>query len=177
MVKFSVFLILMLGLNGLASAQDIPTRSVYAELWGAGLTYSLNYDFRFDKNDINSWGMRVGAGALASSSSEYSERLLTVPVQLNKLLGKDRHFFEFGGGGTLIYFRGHGLSPGSEFINKDYNFFLDFANTPTLMGTLNAGYRFIPMDNGFTFRANLAPYFNHTGFWFFFGGISAGYAF
>jgi len=121
--------------------------------------------------------MGVGAGAMASSSSEYSEKFLTVPVQLNKLLGKDRHFFEIGGGGTLIYFRGRGLPPGSEFINKDYKFFLDFENTHVVMGTLNAGYRFMPTDNGFTFRANLAPYFNHTGFWFLFGGISAGYAF
>jgi hypothetical protein len=177
MGRLSLCLIFILGSYNFISAQEVPSRSVYAELWGAGITYSINYDFRFDKNDINSWGMRMGAGALASSSTEYSERLLTVPVQLNKLLGKERHFLELGGGGTLVYFRGRSLSPGSEFVNKDYNFFLDFENTPALVGTLNVGYRYIPKANGFTFRTNLSPYFNHTGFWILFGGISAGYAF
>lgn len=177
MYKFTLLLFLNLGLSVIASAQSIPTRAIYAELYGAGLTYSLNYDFRFDKNNLESWGMRVGAGVLASSRSGYTERLLTLPIQFNKLAGKNHHFFEYGGGATLVYFRGRGSTPGSEFVNRDYKFLLNFENTPTLMGTLSIGYRYIPKDSGFTFRANFSPFFNNTGFWLLFGGISGGYAF
>ncbi|MDQ3536245.1 MAG: hypothetical protein M3421_11525, partial [Bacteroidota bacterium] len=156
MFKYILFLFLILGFHGFASAQEIPSRSIYAELWGAGITYSINYDFRFDKDDINSWGMRIGAGALATNRTEYSKRFLNLPVQFNKLLGKHRHFFEFGGGVTFLYFRGRGSSGGTELVNKNYNFLLDADNTPALMGTLNIGYRFIPKESGFTFRANVA---------------------
>ncbi len=177
MSNIILVLIFMLGFFGFVTAQQTPTRSVYAELYGAGLTYSVNYDFRFDKNNINSWGMRFGAGAWRTGGTEFSDTFISIPVQLNKLIGKNRHFLEYGGGATLIYFRGRSTSAGSEFVNKNYNFFLDFNNTPSLMGTLNVGYRFIPNDDGFTFRANVAPFFNDTGFWLLFGGISAGNAF
>lgn len=177
MLRINLILILIFGLYGFGSAQEIPSRSVYAELWGAGLTYSLNYDLRFDKEDINSWGMRIGAGGWATSRTDYRERFLTVPVQFNRLLGNNRHLFEYGGGASLLYFRGTYTSGSTESINKDYNFLHDADHTPALMGTLLVEYRFIPNESGITFRANMAPFFNNTGFWVLFGGMSLGYAF
>jgi hypothetical protein len=177
MLRFILFSILILGYQGGSFAQVRPSQAIYAELGGAGLAYSFNYDFRFDKGDINSWGMRVGAGGWSRNDNNYSEGLLTVPLQVNRLLGKSRHFFEFGGGATFIYYRDRSSWGGTDYVYKNFNFILDSGNTPAFMGTLNMGYRKIPEDGGFTFRANITPLFNHTGFWPLFGGVSFGYAF
>lgn len=177
MLRFVLGIVLFLGFSNISSAQDYPSQSFYAELGGAGLAYSFNYDYRFDKTDINSWGMRVGAGGWSRNDNNYSEGLLTVPIQVNRLLGKSRHFFEFGGGATFIYYRDRNSWGNTEYVYKNFNFILDSGNTPAFMGTLNMGYRKIPEDGGFSFRANLTPLFNHTGFWPLFGGVSFGYAF
>src|SRR5690606_17987724 len=103
MLKFILFGGLIICFQGFSFAQEVHSESIYAELGGAGLAYSFNYDFRFDKSNINSWGMRVGAGGWSRKDPNYSEGLLTVPIQFNRLLGKSRHFFEFGGGATFIY--------------------------------------------------------------------------
>nr|MBI1229934.1 hypothetical protein [Cytophagales bacterium] len=62
MLRVLLSSILVIGLIPFSFGQNMPTQSIYAELGGAGLAYSFNYDFRFDKSDINSWGMRIGAG-------------------------------------------------------------------------------------------------------------------
>ncbi|HSI77927.1 MAG TPA: hypothetical protein VK957_18655 [Lunatimonas sp.] len=177
MLRVVLFGALLICFQRFSFAQEVPSQSIYAELGGAGLAYSFNYDFRFDKGDINSWGMRVGAGGWSRNDGNYSEGLLTVPVQVNRLLGKSRHFFEFGGGATFIYYRDRNSWGNNDYVYKNFNFILDSGNTPAFMGTLNMGYRKIPEDGGFTFRANITPIFNHTGFWPLFGAVSFGYSF
>lgn len=177
MLRVLLSSILVIGLIPFSFGQNMPTQSIYAELGGAGLAYSFNYDFRFDKSDINSWGMRIGAGGWSRNDNQWSEGLLTIPVQVNKLLGNGRHFFELGGGTTFIYYRDRYSWSGNENIIRNFNFILDSGDTPAFMGTLNMGYRKIPVDGGFTFRANLTPIFNHKGFWPLFGGVSFGYSF
>ena len=167
------------------NAQDIATQSVYVELGGAGLPYSVNYDFRFDKSRIDSWGMRIGAGGWAVKNGGYSSTsILTVPLQFTRLLGKDKHYFEVGGGATFMRYRrtyndwGFGGGGGGNPVTfSNWDFILDTGETPALMGTLNLGYRRIPTDGGFTFRANLNPIFNHNGFWPLWFGVGFGYAF
>ncbi|MBS9523043.1 hypothetical protein KIH41_05810 [Litoribacter ruber] len=167
-----------------AYAQDVygpPTKSVYVELGGAGLPYSVNYDFRFDKHRVDSWGMRIGAGGWAINEGENSRTsMLTIPLQINRLLGRDKHYFEIGGGATFVRYRDTYTSYwGTPTIttSENWNFILDTGNTPALMGTLNLGYRRVPVDGGFTFKANLNPIFNHNGFWPLWFGIGFGYAF
>ncbi|MGY6742951.1 MAG: hypothetical protein ACXIUQ_09470 [Cecembia sp.] len=159
-------------------AQVPGSQSVYVELGGAGLAYSFNYDFRFDKNDINSWGMRLGAGGWATNWGN-RERLLTMPFQLNKLFGSQKHFFELGGGATFVYYRDQWNNSwsGETILYKDFDFILNTGDTPAFMGTLNFGYRRIPVDGGFTFKANLTPIFNQNGFWPLWVGVGFGYAF
>jgi hypothetical protein len=60
---------------------------------------------------------------------------------------------------------------------SDVNFILPVDGSPSLMGTMNIGYRKIPVDGGFTWRVNLTPIFNNNGFWPLFAGIGFGYAF
>ena len=175
----------------LAQAQEkLPSQSVFVELGGAGLPYSFNYDFRFDKNKMDSWGMRIGAGGYAFSGGD---RFFSAPVQINKLFGKAPHYFEVGAGATLVAFKKESYSYCSdweysqtgEFIcrsqftspSDETSFILDIKGSPNVMGTMSFGYRRIPVDGGFTWRANLTPIFNNYGFWPLFAGIGVGYAF
>lgn len=177
MKKVFITCCLLFGIAGFSTAQEQATQAVYAELGGAGLAYSFNYDFRFDRGDIRSWGMRIGAGGWARNNTYNSEGLMTIPFQINRMLGKGRHFFEIGGGATFIYFRDKSTWNNTSTTYKNFHFILDSGETPAFMGTLNMGYRRMPEDGGFTFRANVTPLFNHTGFWPLFAGVSFGYAF
>ncbi|WP_185974325.1 hypothetical protein [Litoribacter populi] len=165
-------------------AQEVfgpPTRAVYVELGGAGLPYSVNYDFRFDRERVDSWGMRVGIGGWALNQGENSSTsVLTIPVQINRLLGRQKHFFEIGAGATFVRYRDtYTQWYGNQSVQTrtNWDFILDTGDTPALMGTLNLGYRRVPVDGGFTFKANLNPIFNHNGFWPLWFGIGFGYAF
>ncbi|HSJ68246.1 MAG TPA: hypothetical protein VK921_11245 [Anditalea sp.] len=174
----------------ISNAQEkLPTQSVYVELGGAGLPFSFNYDFRFDQSRMDSWGMRVGAGGYALSDDLF----FSLPVQVNRLIGKGPHYFEIGAGATLVAFKtpsysyctnytydqfGNYICDGSFSSPSDEtSFILDIKGSPNLMGTLNLGYRRIPVDGGFTWRANLSPIFNSNGFWPLWAGLSFGYAF
>ncbi|WP_244940526.1 hypothetical protein [Echinicola rosea] len=160
----------------------LPTQAVYVELGGPGLVYSFNYDFRFDKSDMNSWGMRLGAGGYSVTD----ESLLTLPVQINRLYGSGRHFFELGGGATFVYYRDRWetyriANDGHYYyetrVDKNLLWILETGDTPALMGTLNFGYRKVPEEGGFLFGVNLVPAFNQNGFWPLWAGVRFGYAF
>jgi hypothetical protein len=182
---FAFLLCLVYGLQ--AQEDQIPTQSVFVEIGGPSLVYTFNYDFRFDKSDLNSWGLRAGIGGYKLSD----EALLTIPIQATRLFGKKVHFFEVGGGFTFINYKstfshysavqdpqtGEWTETHVEETRKDWSFILDIDETPAVLGTLNFGYRRIPEDGGFTFRANITPIFNNHGFWPLFAGIGLGYAF
>ena len=173
-----------------ADAQEVqnpPTQSVYVELGGAGLPYSFNYDFRFDKTRLDSWGMRVGAGGFATSN----ESFFSMPIMVNKLYGRGPHYFEMGFGFTFFafdqqyddYYCYDGfIDQNGNWVCTDtsgpsYSFILDVDGSPSIMGTLNFGYRRIPVDGGFTWKVNLNPIFNNNGFWPLYAGVGFGYAF
>jgi hypothetical protein len=171
-----------------AQDQHLPTRSVFVELGGSGLAYSFNYDFRFDSTRMDSWGMRVGAGGYKIGGDSF----FSLPVLVNKLYGKDGRYFELGLGMTFFgvdnepysyysscqYFDSNGNCVGPLVTQEsDINFILPVDGSPSLMGTMNIGYRKIPVDGGFTWRVNLTPIFNNNGFWPLFAGVGFGYAF
>lgn len=183
-----ILLFLILGLKAQAQENPIPYRSAYVELGGAGLAYSFNYDFRFDKSRMDSWGMRIGAGGYGLDGDSF----FSFPVMVNKLYGKGPHYFEMGAGMTLFAFSPNRYSyctsgyfdPNGEYIcnstvteDSSYEFILQVDGSPSVMGTFNFGYRRVPVDGGFTWRFNLTPIFNNNGFWPIFAGVGFGYAF
>lgn len=135
-------------------------KAAYAEIGGPGLA-SVNYDMRFaKKNDGLGW--RAGIGGF-SISDGYGDRvsILTLPVGINYLLGKDdKNYFEVGVGFTYISTKDNG---GGNFNSS--------------FGNLTIGYRHAPAGSGFLFKAEITPVFGSGFFIPYYGGIGFGYKF
>ncbi|WP_186756447.1 hypothetical protein [Echinicola salinicaeni] len=177
-IAFMFFVGMLVSTSLLAQDEKKPTQAVFVEIGGAGLVYSFNYETRFDNRRVDSWGLRAGIGAYALSD----ESFLSIPVQITKIFGKSKHYFEVGAGATLINYKDKYNYSYTGTINngdtdKYYEFILDMGETPSVMGTMNFGYRRIPDEEGFTWRVNLTPIFNSDGFWPLFAGVGFGYAF
>jgi hypothetical protein len=92
------------------------------------------------------------------------ESLLTVPLGITYLIGKDeKHYFEIGGGFTYVKYK-------SDFLVDEGTFESNF-------GHLYFGYRVQPKEGGFLFRAAIVPIFNGDGFIPYYAGVSFGYKF
>lgn len=167
---------LFFSLGTLFAQEKLPTKSVYLELGGPGLPYSFNYDFRFNKEKVDSWGMRLGFGGFAMDG----ESFFSLPVMANRLMGKGPHYFEIGLGATFFAFKQRQYDYGyctNCVTDYDYSFILDVDGSPSVMGTMNFGYRKVPVDGGFMWKININPIFNNNGFWPLYAGVGFGYAF
>ncbi|HMI05468.1 MAG TPA: hypothetical protein VK541_23470 [Pedobacter sp.] len=154
-----------------ASAQDIiavqnngapsvkRAQNIFVELGGQGLTFTANYDSRFT-NRKDGLGGRAGIGYFALDG----DKITTIPLSLNYLLGKGNKFFELGLGATYISTSGN-----SEVLFNE--------NESNVIGTMSFFYRVQPEDGGFSFRAGLSPVFSKDFFLPYYGGISFGYSF
>ncbi len=120
---------------------DRAPQTVYFGLGGSGLLFSGNYDRRFGKH-LDGPGFTAGLGFFFGGGVS----ILTVPVSLNYLIGKQNHFFEIAAGGTFVTgsidFGDLGSGNGSGFVWH-----------------INAGYRYQPAAGGFFFRAGFSPLF------------------
>jgi len=144
----------------LPSGDESRAQNVFVEVGGQGLLFTANYDSRFS-NRRDGLGGRVGIGYLASDG----DNATTIPLSLNYLLGKGKHFFEVGLGATIIATSGN-----------DNSFFFD-GNNSNVIGTMSFSYRVQPVDSGFAFRVGLTPIFNSDFFIPYYGGLSLGYTF
>jgi len=143
-----------------SSGEDKRAQNIFVELGGQGLLFTVNYDSRFSKQR-DGIGGRVGIGYIA----EGGDYATTVPLSLNYLLGKGKHFFEMGLGATILTTGGTNES------------FLFDENNSNVIGTMSFSYRLQPVDRGFSFRAGLTPVFNKNFFIPYYAGISLGYSF
>ncbi|GAB3646148.1 hypothetical protein GCM10028791_05620 [Echinicola sediminis] len=147
--------------TGMAQERMSPrSENIYVELGGPGL-FSFNYDTRF-VGRTDGIGGRAGIGYMGIDGSN----VLSIPLGLNYLLGKDDKFFELGINAT--YF--------SASVDLDWGD--DGSDSASsVIGSLIFGYRKQPADGGFLFKAGLSPYFNSNFFYPFVPYISFGYAF
>ncbi|MFZ4263421.1 hypothetical protein ACFRAE_15380 [Sphingobacterium sp. HJSM2_6] len=141
-------------------------QSLFFEVLGPGVTYSFNYDTRFQKTN-NGLGGRIGVSYLGGADDI---KVFTVPVVLNYLLGKKGNYFELGAGATFV-------NVSSDFESGSDVLFLENGNESTVLGTLNFGYRRQPVDGGFTFRAGFSPVFGQGNFIPYWPYIGFGYSF
>lgn len=134
-------------------------QNIFIELGGQGLTFTANYDSRFS-NKRDGLGGRAGIGYFSVDG----DKVMTLPLSLNYLLGKGNKFFELGLGATYI-----STSGSSEVLfNK---------NESNVIGTMSFFYRVQPEDSGFAFRIGLSPVFSKDFFLPYYGGLSLGYTF
>lgn len=151
-------------------AQEERAHSVYLEAFGAGAAYSANYDVRFaEKQD--GFGLRAGIGYHAVSGSSF----LSVPVLVNFISGKGKHFFEAGLGASFISFKDKYYNP-IFYPNPNDDVFL-FNHGNRFWGMMNIGYRKQPVGQGFIFRAGISPVFGHGSFIPYWPYVSLGYKF
>ncbi|MDB5223571.1 MAG: hypothetical protein JWN83_2238 [Chitinophagaceae bacterium] len=163
MKKRFALLILAFTISVTANAQK-AAKAFYAELGGPGLA-SANFDMRFAKKE-DGFGFRVGIGGF-SLSDGFGDRtgILTVPVGVNYLIGKDqKNYFELGAGFTYI----NATSSSSGFSSDNFS---------SSFGNLTLGYRIAPAKGGFFFKAEITPVFGNGFFIPYYGGVAFGYKF
>ena len=138
---------------------DRAPQAVYAELWGKGLIFSVNYDRRFSKR-LDGLGFSVGAGYLKVDGVG----LFSLPVGLNYLLGKNGKYLELGAGASYFSATISDIDNASD-------------HGSTVIGTMTIGYRSQPVNGGFMFRAGLNPIIFKNNFIPYWPYISFGYNF
>lgn len=113
---------------------DRPPQAAFAELGGAALLFSINYDRRFS-NRTDGFGFRAGIGGLLDDIGFGSMMVFGV----NHLVGNNKkgRFFESGINYSLL-------------THRDYDFDNGFIS-------LTMGYRSQPVQGGFCFRAGINP--------------------
>ena len=134
------------------------SNTIYFELLGNGLAYSLNYD-RMVTDKIS---VRAGYGGLTVSQMRADPtgfgiitedvKITMIPVLANYLRGEGKHKLEMGGGIVLV-------SIASTVNAADVNFKLAADGA---IPTGNFGYRYQKSEGGFFFKASLCPFFAET---------------
>ncbi|AMR33881.1 hypothetical protein A0256_21770 [Mucilaginibacter sp. PAMC 26640] len=149
-------------------------QNFYFELLGPGALYSVNYDTRF-KNRQDGLGWRAGVSYYAQDG----DQLLTVPLMFNYLLGKKGKYFEIGAGLTFYH-----TNTSDVFFDQQqkydatYNYYYyEPEKRNGVYGTLSFGYRYQPLDGGFSFRAGVSPIINSNNFIPYWPYVSFGYTF
>lgn len=153
----SVALILMIGIATSAAAQGsddgaiapLPKNSLYLEVGGSGLIYSINYDRVIQDR----FSVRAGAAV-------YGDSGFFVPVLGNYLLGKGNSRLELG--------------LGIAAFSITFGFFDSEEEVSRILGTASFAYRYQKPGGGIFGKAGFTPLFNGSGVlpWF---GASIGY--
>jgi hypothetical protein len=113
---------------------------IYFEYGGASPAYSINVDTRFSETN-KGFGARLGVGY----QWDGPQRAWSVPMQINYLLGKRKHFFEPAIG--LTYYKNN-LEGSTWGMNSNKG--------SSVFGTLSLGYRFQPQIEGISVRGGVA---------------------
>ncbi len=136
-VIIAIFLVMSFPQNSFAQqSRRSAYNSVYLELLGNGVFYSINYDRMFSK----SMGGRIGIMWITDGDDSFS----VLPVMANYLIGKGKHKLELGLGALVVF----AFGPAAE--NE-----VDSG----IRGTATVGYRLQPPDGGFVFRVGFTPIF------------------
>lgn len=92
-----IIILLPIAGYGQNSSEIRAKNTVYFELFGSGIVYSLNYE-RIFKNKIT---LRVGAGYLPPNSNSIIDEMVSLPISSSYLKSMgENSFIELGIGGT-----------------------------------------------------------------------------
>jgi hypothetical protein len=143
---------------------------IFVELGGNGILYTVNYD----RGLTEDFSVRVGIGHLEEGANPIStgpaeiasQAATTIPAMVSYTHGRNSHRLELGAGVTVIRTAGAPPMGRQPAVPADLS----------VMGTAVIGYRYVPREGGFTYRAGLTPMFSRGGVlpW---AGLSFGYLF
>ena len=132
-------------------------RAAYAEGLGAGILYSVNYDWRF-RDDYKGHGARVGVSAINFSNDGF---WLAVPLSYNFIFANQfKTNIELGAGLTFAY------------GDIEYADFQD----QLVFGHLIVGLRYRPFNNGIFLKASWNPIIRDEEIKYLYGGIGFGFS-
>jgi hypothetical protein len=139
---------------GFAQAQEVSEdtlqtarNSLFVELGGSTYLYSINYDRIFYSSKWLSSSARVGVFYNWMGRGSFG-----VPVEVNGLIGKGKHFLEIGVGGSYTY----GVE-GVEWRTPNTFGKEGIERFSAVFATGRLGYRFQKPEGGFFFRAAYTP--------------------
>ncbi|MCR4774458.1 MAG: hypothetical protein K5854_08900 [Prevotella sp.] len=124
----------------------------FIEALGASTTFGIHYDSRFSEN--TNWGGRIGLAYTNSKSDDFFDDNpqkttgITIPVAVNYLIGKNKHFAEVGTGISFGWYKCTYRTQRFE-MERDVNANFVF---------LDLGYRYQP-TKGLLIRAGVNPSF------------------
>jgi hypothetical protein len=152
----------------LLSAQGTDRSSIFLELGGNGLVYSINYEIRF----LDQFSGRAGFGFFNVSVYEpdrgvdQAVGVALMPLMINTFIGRGTHQLEVGLG-PLLSLAGTGVDRverGSAYVEVDD---LSIAGYTSALG-----YRYQRRGGGLLLRAMLTPFYSgEAQLW---GGVSLG---
>jgi hypothetical protein len=155
-------------------APYVPTsrtavNTIYAELLGNALSYSLNYE-RMIQDNI---GLRIGVSYFALTvgsalDKNFTTSIFSMPLMGMYFVGTEASRLELGLGTTVASSSVKTVTNGSENVVGGISAII----------TSTIAYRIQPPQGGFNFKIGATPYFAPaTGTVMIWGGISAGFGF
>ena len=149
---------------------EVSRNLIFVELGGNGILYTVNYDRGLTDN----LHVRIGIGHLAEGANPIStgpsdlaaQPATTLPVLVSYVRGDRSHRLEVGAGVTVL--RSAGMPAMGRIAARPSDL--------SIMATGVIGYRYVPREGGFTYRAGFTPLLSAGGFlpW---AGLSFGYLF
>ncbi len=149
-------------------------KSVFLELGGNGIGFSLNFDSRFTKSE-KGFGFRAGIGFFpainegdADIIAPSTPSLLSIPIGINHLAGNAPHYFESGLGITYVHVSGK--------VSSDFWGYSEDVTGSAIAFVPSIGYRYAKPGKAFQGRIFISPVIGSGGasFW---AGLSVGYKF
>jgi len=173
-VLLFIFAFLMsIGKGFSQSKPSTHATQLHLEFFGPGIFSSLNIDSRFAKKE-NGVGFRIGIGITPLGFLKHhcnTGSLNAFPLEVNYLIGKNRHLLELGAGGEFLFMSG----------TKRYCFGMEkefFSEETTNLWFTSVGYRYQPVHKkGITYRVFASTMFQKDFPAKFWGGASIGYRF
>lgn len=165
------FLFLMIGISNLYAQKDslqFRRHTFHAEIFGHGILYSVNYDFRFHQQAA----FHVGFSRWGLNSDILGEWQMTAfPLTLIYLIGQEENHLEIGAGimPVKLTFVNSGiftLFSGDEPVKKSKDL---------ILGIGSIGYRFQSLEDGLMLRLAITPFYNKKIV--FYAGGSVGISF
>ena len=161
------------------------TKNVFVEFLGSGAAVvSVNFDMRLNKGRDDGLGVRLGVGVGSVTTDHWlleegsvKTKLITIPLEVNYILGKNKFAFEIGGAVTYVNVT---EDSNYEFLGEQYE---DFENGNVLVAYIPVGFRLRTTKN-IMLKLNVGPLWNFSApnlyaenEVYFFGGLAVGYSF